>query len=302
MQLPVGNSQRRTGDQDAFGALGNDGDTVLDALLQLIGQAVAHLGAADGIVEERDLSHQQDIASGDGQALALAAVIDALHGFALLVVDADGLSELFHGDGVAGEFFHLLGKLCDLLFPFQDVLLALHLGNVHDIHGHVFAQNLIGLLLAVAGGLSDVHIRDAEERTCSAETGADAGLDQGAGALREHSLAAGDPELGAATEAGDNAVGRHDDLVGDIDTESTEDFSAFFLLGLDQLGGADSVNLRNDQIPEVHGLGSVFLREKYVTDGGRQHLAEQIVVLQIHAELFPHFYIIGHSNLLLLSV
>ena len=26
------------------------------------------------------------------------------------------------------------------------------------------------------------------------------------------------------------------------------------------------------------------------------------MVLQIHAELFPHFYIIGHSNLLLLFV
>ena len=39
-----------------------------DALLQLVGQLVRHLGAAGRVVEEGDLHHEQGILTADGYA------------------------------------------------------------------------------------------------------------------------------------------------------------------------------------------------------------------------------------------
>ena len=93
----------------------------------------------------------------------------------------------------------------------------------------------------------------------------------------------------------DDAVGGDDHLVGDVDAEGAEDLLAL-LLGLQQLRGADAVDLRNHKIPEIHALRPVFLGEIYVAKGGGQHLAQVIMGLQIHPQVLPHLYIIGHMQ------
>ena len=281
VELPVGHGQGRACDQDALRPGRYHAHAVRNALLQLAGQLVAHLGAADRVVKEGDLHHQQRVPPGDGQAGGLAAVVDPGQGLALLVDDVDGLVQLLHGDGVAGEFLHLFRKFGNLILPLEDVLLPLHLGHVHDVQGHILTEDLIGFLLAVAGGLAHVHVRNAEEGAGPAQACAHAGLDEGAGALGQYGLAAGHPELAAAAQAGNDAVCRHDHLVRHIDTERAEDLAALLLL-LDELLGPDAVDLRDHQIPEIHPLGPVLLGQEHIPHSGGQHLAQQVVVLQVH--------------------
>ena len=216
----------------------------------------------------------------------------------------NSLVQLFNGNLIAGELFHLLGKVSDFFLPLDDVLGTLHLGQIHDVHGNIFAQNLVCLLLAVAGGFTDVHISNPEEGAGLAQSCADGSLDQGAGSLGQNGLAVGNPELGAAAQTGDDTVGSDDNFIGNIDTEGTEDLTAC-LLGFDQLGGTDAVNFGDNQIPEIHSIGAIFLGKENVTDSGGQNLTQQVVVLQIHTQVFPHFYIVGHRkpphNFVLLS-
>ena len=291
MQLPVWHSHGRAGDEYALGALGNHGYAVLYALLQLVRQPVAHLRAADGIVEEGYLRHEQYVASRYGQAFGLARIIYPRHGLALVVYYPDRLAQLFGGYAVSGELLHLLRKLRYLVLPFDYILLALHLGDVHYIHGNVLAQYLIRLLLGIAGGLADVHVRYAEEGAGAAEAGAYGGLYERAGALGQHCLAARYPELAAAAESCDYAVCGYDDLVRDIYAEGAEYLAAFLLRGY-ELGGADTVYLGYYQIPEIHSLRPVLLGKENIPYRRRQHLTEHIMAFEIHSQVFPHLYII----------
>ena len=293
VQLPVRHRQRRAGDQYALVALLCHAHAVADALLQLVGQAVAHLGAAGRVVKERDLRHQQRVATRDGQVQALAGVVDPLHGLPLFVDRAYGRLQVFDGQPVAGDFLYLHGEVGDLVLPLQYVLFPLHLGHVHDQHGHVLPQYLIGLLLAVAGGLAHVDVGDPEEGTGAPQARAHGGLDQRTGVLGQHGLAARHPELGAAAQAGHDAVGGDDHLVGHEHAEGPEDLPAQLLL-LDQLRGPYAVHLRDHQIPEVHGLGPVLLGQKDVAHRGGQHLTQQVVGFQIHAQVLPHLHIVCH--------
>ena len=56
------------------------------------------------------------------------------------------------------------------------------------------------------------------------------------------------------------------------------------------------MHLGDDQIPEIHGLGAILLGEEHITHSGRQHLTEQIVIGQVHAQFFPHFDVIRHEQ------
>ena len=291
MQLPVGYRHGRAGDEYALGARRNHGYAVLYALLQLVRQPVAHLRAANRIVKEGYLRHKQHIASRYGQALGLARIIYPRHSLAFVVYYPDRLAQLFGGYAVSGKLLHLLRKLCDLFLPFYYVLLPLHLGNVHYIHGDVLTQYLIRLLLGVAGGLTDVHIRYAEEGAGAAESGAYRGLYERTGALWQHGLSSRYPELAAAAESGDYSVCGYDDLIRDVHAEGAEYLAAFLLCGY-KLGRTDSVYLRYYEIPEIHGLWPVLLGKEHIPYRRRQHLAQHIMAFEIHSQIFPHLYII----------
>ena len=222
-----------------------------------------------------------------GMTSPLRGLVDAGQGLALVVDDLDGLAQLLCGDGVAGGLLDDLLEVGDLIGPLGDVLLALHLGHVHDVDRGLLGHDLVGLLLAVAGGLAHEEVGDAEEGAGLADERAHGGLDQRAGGLGEDLLAVGDPELRAAAQAGHDAVGCDDDLVGDIDAEGAEDLLAL-LLGLDELGGTDAVDVCHDHVPEGHALGAVLLAEVGVAEGGGKDGAELVVGIEVHAELFPH--------------
>ncbi|MPM51197.1 hypothetical protein SDC9_97944 [bioreactor metagenome] len=207
----------------------------------------------------------------------------------------DRLAEFFRRDLIAGKLLHLLGKFLDLALPFEGVLLPLHLRHIHDVHGDVLAQYLVGLLLPVAGSLANVHIGDAEEGAGTPQPRPHGCLYQRTGAFGKHGLAARHPELRTAAQTGDDTVCRDDHFVRDIDAEGTEDLAPLFLFFY-QFGGPNAVDLGNHQIPEVHRCGTVFLGQKDIAYRRRQNLAEQIMILQVHSQILPHLYIIRHNN------
>ena len=215
VHLPVGDGHGGAAQHDALGAGGEDAHAVCHALLELVGQLVAHLGAAHRVVEEGDLHHEQSVLAADGDHVCLAGLVDAGQGPALVVDDLDGLAELLCRDGVAGGLLDDVLEGGDLVGPLGDVFLALHLRHVHDVDRGLLGHDLIGLLLAVAGGLAHEEVGDAEEGAGLADKRAHGGLDQRAGGLGEDLLAVGDPELRAAAQAGHDAVSCDDDLVGD---------------------------------------------------------------------------------------
>ena len=295
VQLPVRNGQRRAGEKDALGPGRKDAHAVGDALLELVGELVGHLGAASRVVEERDLRHEQGVLAGNGDAVrGLAALVDACERAALGVDGLDGGGEVVDRQLAAGELLDHLREIGDLARPLLNVLRALHLRHVHDVGGLVGAEDLVGLLLAVAGGLAHVHVGHAEVRARMAEVRAERGLHQRAHAGGQHLFTGRHPELAAAAQPRDRAAACDDDLVGNVDAEGAEDLAAGFLQ-LDELLRADAVDVADDEIVERHVLGAVFLGQVHVAERLRQHRAELIVRLQVHSKAFPKVVTIGHD-------
>ena len=208
---------------------------------------------------------------------------------------ADGGRQVLGRQLVARLGLHLFGEQRDLVLPSRDVLLALHLRHVHDVGLLVGAQDLVGLLLAVARGLAHVHIGHAEIGAGPAEMRAQRRLDQRADAAGQHLLAFGHPELRAAAQPRDGAAAGDDHLVGHEHAERAEHLAAL-LLQLDELGRAHAVDLGHHEVVERHVLGAVLLREVRVAERHRQHGAQLVVRLQIHAQVFPHCLIVSHEG------
>ena len=206
----------------------------------------------------------------------------------LLMTDG---KDIWAVDPVSGEFLYLFGKGLDLLFPAKDILGALHLGHIHDIHGDILSQDLVSLLLSVAGGLPHIHVCDPEEGTGLPKPCSHGSLDQGAGICRKDRLSIRHPELGAAAEAGHDPICCNDHLIGHIDTEGTEDLPALFLF-LNELRRTDPVDLGDHHIPEIHGLRPVLLGQEHISHCRRKYLTQQVMVFQIHSKIIPHFSVI----------
>ena len=293
VQLPVWDGQRRARDQDALRARREHAHAVDDALLQLVGQLVRHLGAAGRVVEEGDLHHEQGILTADGYAaLGLARLEHARERAALVVDQPDGRAQGLGRERAPGDAFHLVREVGDLARPLLDVLGALHLRHVHDVGALVGAEYLVGLLLAVARGLPHVHIRHAEVGAGLAEVRAERRLHQRAHVAGQHLLALGHPELRAAAQAGHGAAAGHHHLVGHEHAERAE----HLFLQLDELGGAHAVYLGYHEVVEGHVLGTVLLGEVRVAEGGGQHGAQLVVRLQVHVQIGPHLAVVGHRG------
>ena len=123
--------------------------------------------------------------------------------------------------------------------------------------------------------------------------GAQRRLHQRAHIARQHFLAIGHPELGSAAQARDRAAARNDDLIGHVHAKRAEHLAALFLQ-LNELGGANAVNIRYHEIVECHARGTVFLAQVHIAKRRGKHGAQLVMGLQVHAEALPHFTIVCH--------
>ena len=123
--------------------------------------------------------------------------------------------------------------------------------------------------------------------------GAQRRLHQRTHVARQHFLAIGHPELGSAAQARDRAAARNDDLIGHVHAKRTEHLAALFLQ-LNELGGANAVNIRYHEIVECHARGTVFLAQVHIAKRRGKHGAQLVMGFQVHAEALPHFTIVCH--------
>ena len=125
------------------------------------------------------------------------------------VSERDGGRKLFVGDRGAAELFQPLLERRDLMFPeleAQRVFPALR--QLHHVRGAQLAQQLVHLLLAVAGGLADDQVTEVEVGTGVGEGESIAGFYERAEVARQVLFRRGDRFFaGAAQRDGDAARG-----------------------------------------------------------------------------------------------
>ena len=295
MQFPVWNCQWSTGNQNAFCSFFEYRNAISNAFLQFVSQIIAHLSAAFWIIEECDLHHQQGVFTGDWQFCCFSCFVNASQSAAFFVDGVNCFVECFYGDFVAGYFFYNCSEFFDLIGPFQDIFVAFHLWQVHDVHWNILSEDFPCFLFTVTGGFTNIHVSNAEEWAGSVQTRTNRCFDQWAGAFWKNFFAAWYPELRTAAETGNNTVCCNYYFIRNINTESTEDFLTVFLC-FDQFRWTDTVDFGNNKVPEAHTFRTVFLREVNITESSWQHLTKCVMSFQIHVQVFPHFNIIGHKK------
>lgn len=158
--------------------------------------------------------------------------------------------------------FHALGQETYLLPIGDKGGIGLDVGNIHDVHGLLRAEELVGLLLAVAGVL-------AHHQVARLDVGADAPQLEAVEALDERTGVVGDVLLhlvrgpvGAGAESHRDASGGHDDFLGHVEAERTHDLcGGTGLLLVEHLLDAPGVDV-GDHVVEVVGARRAVLLHK----------------------------------------
>ena len=268
-----------------------------DALLELVGELVHHLRVARHVVVEGDLRGEQRVLAADGRGRRRARGGDALQRAALVVDLLDGRLERLGGQGLAGELLDLAAELVELGAVERDVLRALHLRKLHDVDVVHLAEQLVGLLLAVARGLADDQVRLLDVGADAGELEAHERLDERAGVARHDALDLVVAELGAGAQADAPGAGRADDLLGHVEAERADDLAAGGAEVV-QLLDAQAVDLAHHEVEVAHALGAVLLRQErvpvHLPDGAEQ----RVVGGQVEAELLPHRMVVNNRGFL----
>jgi hypothetical protein len=264
-----------------------------DPFLQFVAQGIHLFGETDRIVEERELHDQQGVEAADGDRVRLAGPEKPPQGLAAGVELHHGLPQGVRLDLPAGDLLHLVLEGPDFLEPELIIPFLLALRKLHHIQGHVFAQQLPGLLLAVAGGLPDHQVADLDVRTQPGQLETDRGLDQGAQVAREDLLGRRDGNFGSATQPNADAASRQDDLLRHIDTIGPENLAALGPM-VHQLFHPQAVDLRDHEIEVSHAGRPVGLFQVEVPIDGGEDPQKGIMGLQVQAQFRPHRMVVGH--------
>jgi hypothetical protein len=149
----------------------------------------------------------------------MGTVMQAPQSSALCLDERGGLRERLRGDGHSRLLLQLHLQASELVQKQRAPQRGLLLRHLHDVGGVILGQELVHLLLAVAGGLPDDEIAGLDVRTGAAHLEPEGGLDQGAGIARQHLLRIRDGELRAGAEPHRYGAGGQDQVLGDEDAE-----------------------------------------------------------------------------------
>ena len=194
--------------------------------LELVGDLVDHRGEPRHVVVEGDLHGQQRVLAArwaPGRALRVALSRCRARRLSLTSMIA---AQVLGGQRAAAHLFELGDQPLDLRAPERAVLRPLHLRQLHDVHGGHLGEQLVRLLLAVAGGLADDQVGDFSVGADLAQLEAHGRLDEGAGVLGQQPLDLAVGPLGAGAEPDAWPAQGADDLLGHVEAERPDDGAA----------------------------------------------------------------------------
>jgi hypothetical protein len=270
----------------------------LDALFELVAEGVHGAGEADGVVVEADLVDEQHVAAGDGRGHGGAQPVQALQGAAAGVDGLHGRGEVLDRDLLSGQLFKLPHVAKHLCLPQGPGRFRLGLGHLHDVHGRVLGKGLVGLLLAVAGGLADDEVAGLGVGAQAGQLEADEGLDQRAGVARHQRLGLLAARVGPGAQADLHGVHGQGQLLGHEDAEGADDLAPLGL-GVLQFLDAQAVHLGQDEIEVLHAFEAALLAHVDVAVELAQHGQEAVMGGQVQIQILPHFAVcFAHRNFL----
>ena len=228
-------ADRAAGDEDALGVR-RDG-----ALARVVSRLARRHGVLDLLREavhvevERAREHRaHELDAAHRRRLLGLQLEHAELGCAQAVAAAGRRAQVVVGDGDAVELLEALLEQAALLAPAGALVGALAaLRQVQDMHRLEVGEQLVHLLLAVAGGLADDQVGEVRERALLRVGEAVGRLDERAEVGGQDLLGVGDDLVGCAAEAHGRGAGGVDDLHGRVAAEHADEPVARLLEVLD---------------------------------------------------------------------
>ena len=193
-------------------------------LFQFIAELPDAFGEAHGIIIEADLvdraAHRGRRWGRDGGAEA----IEPLEHAPTAIHQSDGFLEGRRSNGLSGHFLDLVFEAKDFRLPQFAVARLLHLRDFHDVDRGIIAEDLVGLLLAVAGRFPHHQIAGFDVGAEARQLETDEGFDQGAGISGQDLLGGLFSGFRPGAKPHLNRIYRQHDFLGDKHAEGADDF------------------------------------------------------------------------------
>ena len=153
--------------------------------------------------------------------------------------------KFFWSDSITCKFFNNFCKVGNFFFPFYDIFRTFHLRDIHDMHWNIFSKNFVSLFLSITGSFTNIHICNAKEWTSSSKSCSNRSFYKWTGTFWKYFFSIWNPELRPTAKTRYNSVCGDNNFIWYIYTESTENFTSFFLL-LNKFSRSDTMYFRDD--------------------------------------------------------